>query len=88
MQLNTLNINNKQDFSPYIQWTKQEFIKNFCIMKLRKGTQKDVTNPPQWDGFLYVLGASNSRSLSLDGAANPDKNGTQRELTSKKQKKI
>ena len=52
-----------------------------------KGTQKDVTIPPQWDGFLYVLSASDLRSLSLDGVENPDKNGTQRELTSKKIKK-
>ena len=38
-----------------------------------KGTQKDVTSPPQWDGFSYVLITSNPRSLSLDGAENPDK---------------
>ena len=53
-----------------------------------KGTQKDVTSPPQWDGFLYVLSTSDLRSLSLDGAENPDKNGNQRELTSKKQKNM
>ena len=34
-------------------------------MTPKKGTQKDVTIPPQWDGFLYVLGTSNPRSLSL-----------------------
>ena len=49
-----------------------------------KGTQKDVTSPPQWDGFSYVLSTSNLRSLSLDGVENPDKNGTRGELTSKK----
>ena len=38
-----------------------------------KGTHKDVTSPPQWDGFLYVLSASDPRSLSLDGVENPDK---------------
>ena len=48
-----------------------------------KGTQKDITNPPQWDGSLYVLSTSDLRSLSLDGVENPDKNGTQRELTRK-----
>ena len=48
-----------------------------------KGTQKDVTGPPQWDGFLYVLSASDLRSLCLDGVENPDKNGTQRDLTRK-----
>ena len=42
-------------------------------MTLGKGMQKDVTSPPQWDGFLYVLSASDPRSLSLDGAENPDK---------------
>ena len=56
-------------------------------MTPQKGTQKDVTSPPQWDGFLYVLNASNLRSLSLYGVENPEKNGTQGELTSKKQKK-
>ena len=38
-----------------------------------KGTQKYVTSPPQWDGFLYVLSTSNPRYLSLDGAKNPNK---------------
>ena len=52
-----------------------------------KGTQKNVTTPPQWDGFLYVLSASDLRSLSLDGAENPDKHGTQGELTIKKVEK-
>ena len=52
-------------------------------MKPRKGTQKDVTSPPQWDGFLYVLSTSDLRSLSLGGVENPDKNGTQREITRK-----
>ena len=53
-------------------------------MKPGKGTQKDVTSPPQWDGFLYVLSTSDLIYLSLDGVENPDKNGTQREFTSKK----
>ena len=57
-------------------------------MTTGKGTQKDVTSPPQWDGFLYVLDALDLSSLSLDGVANPDKNGTQREFTSKKQKNM
>ena len=48
-----------------------------------KGTQKDVTSPPQWDGFLYVLNASDIRSLYLDGVEKPNKNGTKRELTRK-----
>ena len=38
-----------------------------------KGAQKDVTSPPRWDGFLYVLNTSDPRSLSLDGAKNPNK---------------
>ena len=38
-----------------------------------KGTQKDVTSPPQWDGFLYVLSNSDLRSLSIDGVENLDK---------------
>ena len=38
-----------------------------------KGTQKYVTSPPQWDGFLYVLNASDPRSLSLYGAKNTEK---------------
>ena len=38
-----------------------------------KGTQKDVMSPPQWDGFLYVLRTSDPRSISLDGAENPNK---------------
>ena len=33
---------------------------------------------------MYVLNALDLISLSLDGVENPDKNGTQRELTSKK----
>ena len=53
-------------------------------MTPRKGTQKDVTSPPQWDGFLYVLNASDLIFLSLDGVENPDKNGTQGEFTRKK----
>ena len=57
-------------------------------MTLGKGTQKDVTSPPQWDGFLYVLSASDIRYLSLDGVENPNKNGTQLEFTSKKIEKI
>ena len=42
-------------------------------MTLGKGTQKDATSPPQWDGFWYVLSASNIISLSLDGVENPNK---------------
>ena len=38
-----------------------------------KGTQKDVTSPPQWDGFLYALSALDPRSLSLDGIEKPYK---------------
>ena len=38
-----------------------------------KGTQKYVTSPPQWDGFLYVLSASDPRYFSPDGVENPDK---------------
>ena len=38
-----------------------------------KGTQKYVTNLPQWDGFLYVFSASDLISLSLDGVENPNK---------------
>ena len=53
-----------------------------------KGTQKDVTSPPQWDGFLYILSALDLRPLSLDGIENAEKNGTQRELTSKRQKNM
>ena len=49
------------------------FLKNFVFMTLGKGTQKDVTSPPQWDGFLYVLNASDLISLSLDGVENPEK---------------
>ena len=60
------------------------FLNFFVLTTHGKGTQKDVTNPPQWDGFLYVLNTSDLRSLSLDGEENPNKNGTQRELTSKK----
>ena len=52
-------------------------------MTLEKGTRKDVTSPLQWDVFLYVLRDLDPRSLSLDGAKNPDKNGTQRELIRK-----
>ena len=63
------------------------FLKNFVFMTPGKGTWKDVTSPPQWDGFLYVLNTSNIRSLSLDGVENPEKNGTQRELTSNKVEK-
>ena len=37
---------------------------------------------------MYVLGASDLRSLSLDGAENPDKNGTQRELISESRKNM
>ena len=63
-------------------------LKNFVFMTPRKGTQKDVTSPPQWDGFLYVLSTSDLTSLSLDGVENPEKNGTQGEFTSKKQKNM
>ena len=37
--------------------------------------------------FLYVLNTSDLRSLSLDGVENPEKNGTQWELTRKKVEK-
>ena len=63
------------------------FLKNFVFMTPRKGTQKYVTSHPQWDGFLYVLNALDLRSLSLDGVENLDKNGNQREFTSKKVEK-
>ena len=53
-----------------------------------KGTQKYVTSPPQWDGFLYVLNTSYIRSISLDGVENPDKDGTERELTRKNSKNM
>ena len=56
-------------------------------MTPEKGTQKYISSPPQWDGFFYVLSASDPRSLSLDGVENPDKNGTQRDLTRKKVEK-
>ena len=52
-------------------------------MAPRRKTQKDVTSSPQWDGFLEVLSTSDLESLSLDGVENPDKYGTQRELTRK-----
>ena len=52
-------------------------------MAVGRRTQKDVTNFPQWDGFLEVLSTSDLESLSLDGVENPDKYGTQRELTRK-----
>ena len=53
-------------------------------MTPRKGTQKNVISPPQWDGLLYVLSASDLRSLSLDGVENPNKNGTQGKFICKK----
>lgn len=28
-----------------------------------KGTKNDATSPPQWDGFLVVLNASESLSM-------------------------
>ena len=34
-------------------------------MTPRKGKKKYFTSPPHWDGFLYVLSASDPRSLSL-----------------------
>ena len=43
--------------------------------------QKDVTSSPQWDGFLEVPNTSDLEFFSLDGVENPDKYGTQRELT-------
>ena len=49
-----------------------------------KGTLKDVTSPPQWDGFLYSLSALDLISISDDSVENPDRNGTQRELTIKR----
>ena len=36
-------------------------------------TQKGVTSPPQWDGFLYVLSTLDLKSLSLDDVQNLDK---------------
>ena len=42
-------------------------------MTPRKETQKYVTNPLQWDGFLYILSALDLRSLSLDCVENPYK---------------
>ena len=53
-----------------------------------KGTQKDVTKPPQWDGFLYVLSASDLRSLSLDGVENPEKKWNSRGVHKQKDRKI
>ena len=53
-----------------------------------KGTQKYVTNPPQWDGFLYVLSTSDPRSLSLDGAENPKKMELKRSSQEKVEKNI
>ena len=52
-----------------------------------KGTQKDVTSPPQWDGFFYVLSASDLRSHSLDGVENPDKKWNSRGAHEKKVEK-
>ena len=49
------------------------FLNNFVFMTPGKGTEKGVTSSPQWDGFLYVLSASDLRSLSLDGLENPNK---------------
>ena len=45
--------------------TRQD-IKNFiCIITPGKGKKNDVINPPQWDGFLVVLNASDPKfSLS------------------------
>ena len=39
-----------------------------------KRTRKYVTNPPQWDGFLYVLSDLDIIYLSLDVQENLDKN--------------
>ena len=51
---------------------KTRFIKNFYIMLTTgKGTKNDVTNPPQWDGFLVVLNALDPNFLSLNGVKNP-----------------
>ena len=52
-------------------------------MAHRRKTQKDVTSSPQWDGFLEVLSTLDLEFLSLDGVENPEKYGTQRELTRK-----
>ena len=57
-------------------------------MTPRKGTQKDVTSPPQQDGFLYVLSTSNIRSLSLDGVENPNKKWNSRGVHKQKDRKI
>ena len=57
-------------------------------MTLGKGTQKYVTNPPQWDGFLYVLSTLNLKSLSLDGVENLDKKWTSKGAHKKNGRKI
>ena len=57
---------------------------NFILRAPGRKTWKDVTSSPQWDGFLYVLGTSDLKFLSLDCVENLDKNGPQRKLTRKK----
>ena len=52
--------------APQIQWKRQEIKKFICIITLGKGKNNNVTIPPQWDGFLVVLNASDSEfSLSM-----------------------
>ena len=41
-------------------------------MTLGKGTQNDVTSPPQWDGFC-MYSVLQIQDLSLDDAKNPEK---------------
>ena len=52
-----------------------------------KGTQKDVTSPPQWDGLFYVHNALDLRSLSLDGVENQNKKWNSKGVHKKKDKK-
>ena len=64
------------------------FLKNFVFMTPRKGMQKDVTSPPQWDNFLYVLGTSDLRPISLDVVENPNKKWNSKGVHNKKDRKI
>ena len=88
MQLKKLNNKNKQDFDPYIQQIRQEFIKNFLYYESWEGNIERCYQSPQWDGFLYALNASNPRSLSLDGVENPDKKWNSGGVHKKKYRKI
>ena len=45
------------------------------------GKQEDVSNSPQWDGFLEVLSTSDLAFLSPVGVENPNKDRAQRDLT-------